>query len=211
MKNHIWFLLALLISLALPASIIAGVGANETELGGETRAAIETAYGTIVIRLFPDVAPKHVDNFVKLAKEGFYDGTIFHGAVPGFMIQGGDPVTKISKNTYTGCCPDKRKYGTGGPGWTVPAEFNNSPHRRGIVSMVRFKDPDSAGSQFFIVVKDSNFLDGKYTVFGEVESGMDVADKIVNLPKNNDLPYLLNERVEMKVKILELTGGGVSR
>jgi len=203
MKNFIELFLALFIVVALPAIIIAGEGANETKPGRQTRTAIETAYGTIMIRLFPDAAPRHVDNFVKLAKEGFYDGTIFHAAVPGFMIQGGDPLTKISKTTYTGCCPDKRKYGSGGPGWTVPAEFNNIPHKRGIVSMVRFKDPDSAGSQFFIVIKDSKILDGKYTVFGEVESGMDVADKIAGLPKNNDLPYLPKERVEMKVKILE--------
>jgi len=203
MKNNIALLLAILITFVLPASIMAEEGASGTKPGRETRAAIETTYGTIVIRLFPDVAPKHVDNFVKLAREGFYHGTIFHAAVPGFMIQGGDPVTQVSKNTYTGCCPDKRKYGSGGPGWTIPAEFNNIPHKRGIVSMVRFKDPDSAGSQFFIVIKDSNFLDGKYTAFGEVTSGMDVADKIASLPKNSDLPYLLKERVEMKVKILE--------
>lgn len=202
MKKYIELFLILLIIIALPIAINAVEVAKKID-SNIVRAVIETAYGAMEIKFFPEAAPKHVENFVKLAKEGFYDGTIFHAAVPGVMIQGGDPHTKISKNTYTGCCPDKRKYGTGGPGWTVPAEFNNIPHRRGIVSMVRFQDPNSAGSQFFIVVKDSNFLDGKYTVFGEVASGMDVADKIVNLPKNKDLPYLSRERVEMKVKIVE--------
>ena len=158
----------------------------------KVRAIIETKHGEIEIKFFPDVAPNHVKNFIKLAKEGFYDGTIFHRVIPGFMIQGGDPLTKGD---------DKRKYGTGGPGHMVKAEFNDTPHKRGIVSMARSQSPDSAGSQFFIVVKDSNFLDGQYTVFGEVVRGMETADKIVALQRGpNDLP---NERVEMKVKILE--------
>ncbi|CAG0947416.1 partial Peptidyl-prolyl cis-trans isomerase B, partial [Anaerolineae bacterium] len=116
----------------------------------------------------------------------------FHRVIPGFMIQGGDPNTKG---------PDTRMYGTGGPGWNVKAEFNDIPHKRGILSMARSQDPNSAGSQFFIVVKDSNFLDGQYTVFGEVTKGMEVADKIVSAPRNSrDLP---NERIEMKVKVVE--------
>ncbi|MBI5827627.1 MAG: peptidylprolyl isomerase [Deltaproteobacteria bacterium] len=144
------------------------------------RAVIETKYGEMEIRFFPDAAPKHVENFTTLAKKGFYDGTIFHRVIPGFMIQGGDPNTKGT---------DTSVYGTGGPGYTIKAEFNNTPHKRGIVSMARSASPDSAGSQFFIVVKDSNFLDRQYTVFGEVVKGMDVADKIVNLPRNSrDLP-----------------------
>ena len=158
----------------------------------KVRAIIETKHGEIEIKFFPDVAPDHVKNFIKLAKEGFYDGTIFHRVIPGFMIQGGDPLTKGD---------DKRKYGTGGPGHMVKAEFNDIPHKRGIVSMARAASPDSAGSQFFIVVKDSNFLDGQYTVFGEVVAGMEAVDKIVAQERGpNDLP---NERVEMKVKILE--------
>lgn len=183
---------------AAPALIYAG-GPDEKE----TKAIIETAYGAIEIRFFPEAAPKHVENFIRLARQGFYDGTIFHKVIPGFKIQGGDPYTKVNWNTYTGCCPDKRKFGLGGPGWTIPAEFNNIPHRRGIVSMARFQDPDSAGSQFFIVVKDSNFLDGKFTAFGEVTSGMDVVDRITRLPLGRDLPNLPDERVEMKVRIKE--------
>ncbi|OGP31987.1 MAG: peptidylprolyl isomerase [Deltaproteobacteria bacterium GWC2_42_11] len=157
-----------------------------------TKAVIETKYGNIEIRFFPDAAPNHVKNFMKLSKEGVYDGTIFHRVIPGFMIQGGDPNTKG---------PNKAAYGMGGPGYNVNAEFNKISHKRGIVSMARSMHPDSAGSQFFIVVADSTFLDGQYTVFGEVTKGIEVADKIVNLPRNaNDLP---DERVEMKVKIIE--------
>lgn len=165
---------------------------SELEKLKNTKAVIETKFGNIEIKFFPDVAPNHVKNFIKLAKDGAYDNTIFHRIIPGFMIQGGDPNTKG---------PNKAAYGTGGPGYTVKAEFNKISHKRGILSMARSMDPDSAGSQFFIVVSDSTFLDGQYTVFGEVAKGMDVADKIVNLPRNaNDLP---DERVEMKVKIQE--------
>jgi len=162
-----------------------------TELN-DAKAVIETKYGEMEIRFFPGLAPRHVENFVSLAKDGFYDGTIFHRVIPGFMIQGGDPNTKGE---------DKASYGTGGPGHNVKAEFNETPHVRGILSMARSAHPDSAGSQFFIVVGDARFLDGQYTAFGEVTSGMETADKIVNLPRNpNDLP---DERVEMKVRIVE--------
>ena len=119
-------------------------------------------------------------NFVSLARSSFYDGTLFHRVIPGFMIQGGDPNTKK---------PDKSKWGQGGPGHTIKAEFNSKSHHRGIVSMARATDPDSAGSQFFIVTKDSTFLDRQYTVFGQVKEGVDIADKIVNLPRDkNDCP-----------------------
>ncbi len=156
------------------------------------KAIIDTGYGEIELKFFPDSAPGHVNNFTDLAKEGFYDGTIFHRVIPGFMIQGGDPNTKGT---------NKGSYGMGGPDHQVKAEFNERSHKRGIVSMARSQDPDSAGSQFFIVVKDSPFLDNQYTVFGEVTSGMDVADKIVNLPRDpRDLP---DERVEMKIRIVE--------
>ncbi len=159
----------------------------------EPRAIIKTKFGDIEIRFFPDKAPKHVENFIKLAKEGFYDGTIFHRVIPGFMIQGGDPNTKDPKK--------KEMYGMGGPGYSIKAEFNDLPHRRGIVSMARAQDPDSAGSQFFIVVEDSRFLDGKYTVFGEVVKGIGVADKIVQQPRDaRDNPI---DRIEMKVEIVE--------
>lgn len=157
------------------------------------RAMIKTKFGDIEIKLYPDVAPKHVDNFIKLAKNGFYNGTIFHRVIPGFMIQGGDPNTKDSLK--------KETFGQGGPGYTVKAEFSDLPHKRGIVSMARASDPDSAGSQFFIVVEDSRFLDRKYTVFGEVTKGIGVADKIVNLPRDErDNP---KERIEMTVTIVE--------
>lgn len=145
-----------------------------------TKATIETRFGKIVFELLPDIAPETVRNFAKLAQSGFYDGTLFHRVIPGFMIQGGDPNTKQ---------PDKSRWGMGGPGYTIKAEFNSRSHLRGIVSMARAMDPDSAGSQFFIVTTDSGFLDRQYTVFGEVTEGMDVADKIVNLPRNkNDCP-----------------------
>ena len=148
--------------------------------------------GEIVLRFFPDVAPGHVDNFVKLSKEGFYNGTTFHRVIPGFMIQGGDP---NSKN------PDRSMHGMGGPGYKIKAEFNSKPHKRGILSMARSNDPDSAGSQFFICVADANFLDWQYTAFGEVVSGMDVVDKVVNMQRDGrDNPL---ERVEMTVTIHE--------
>ncbi len=165
---------------------------EEIQKMAETKAVIETKFGNIELRFFPDVAPNHVSNFIELAKKGFYDGTIFHRVIPGFMIQGGDPTTKG---------PDRSKYGVGGPGYSLKAEFNNRTHKRGALSMARSADPDSAGSQFFICVADSPFLDGKYTVFGEVVSGMDVVDKIVSQPKDaRDDPL---ERIEMKVRIIE--------
>jgi peptidyl-prolyl cis-trans isomerase B (cyclophilin B) len=145
------------------------------------KATIETNFGNMVLELFPNIAPETVRNFSKLAKSNFYDGTLFHRVIPGFMIQGGDPNTKKS---------DKSNWGMGGPGYTIKAEFNSRSHLRGIVSMARAMDPNSAGSQFFIVTTDSTFLDRQYTVFGQVLQGMDVADKIVNLPRDkNDCPH----------------------
>lgn len=158
----------------------------------ETKAVIETKFGKIELKFFPDVAPNHVNNFIELAKKGFYDGTTFHRVIPGFMIQGGDPNSKD---------PDKSRHGTGGPGYTVKAEFNSKPHKRGTLSMARSANPDSAGSQFFICVADSPFLDRQYTVFGEVVSGIDIVDKIVSQPRDSrDNP---KDRIEMKVKVVE--------
>ena len=166
--------------------------AQEIKKMSTTKALIETKFGNITLKFSPDVAPGHVKNFIDLAKKGFYDGTTFHRVIPGFMIQGGDP---NSKN------PDKRMHGQGGPGYTIKAEFNDRSHKRGTLSMARAQSPDSAGSQFFICVKDAPFLNKQYTVFGEVESGMEVVDKIVSQPRDpNDNP---NERVEMKVTIEE--------
>src|SRR5215510_9462714 len=163
------------------------------------KAIIKTKFGDIQIKFYPEAAPKHVENFIKLAKSGFYDGTIFHRVIPGFMIQGGDPNTKSSlrKDTYGQGGPKDEK---GNP-ILLKAEFNDIPHKRGIVSMARANEPDTAGSQFFIVVEPSHFLDGKYTAFGEVTRGLGVADKIVMLPRNDrDLP---NERIEITVTIVE--------
>ena len=141
---------------------------------------VNTNLGNIQFKLLSDIAPETVRNFIKLAKSGFYDGTLFHRVIPKFMIQGGDPNTKEA---------DKSTWGTGGPGYNIKAEFSSRSHLRGIVSMARSSDPDSAGSQFFIVTGDSTFLDREYTVFGQVVDGMDIADKIVNLPKDgNDCP-----------------------
>jgi peptidyl-prolyl cis-trans isomerase B (cyclophilin B) len=143
-------------------------------------AELHTTAGDIAIRFYPDVAPGHVKNFIDLAEKGFYNGTKFHRVIPGFMIQGGDPNTKAG---------DPGTWGTGGAENNVKAEFSTVSHKRGIVSMARSNHPDSASSQFFIVVKDSTFLDKQYTVFGAVTKGMDVADKIVSVPKDaNDRP-----------------------
>jgi peptidyl-prolyl cis-trans isomerase B (cyclophilin B) len=163
------------------------------------RAIIKTKFGDMHLKFYPDVAPNHVGNFIKLAKSGFYDGTIFHRVIPGFMIQGGDPNTKSSlrKDTYGQGGPKDEK---GNP-ILLKAEFSDIPHKRGIVSMARASEPDTAGSQFFIVVEQSPFLDGKYTAFGEVVRGLGVADKIVAVARNaQDLP---NERIEMTVTIVE--------
>ena len=164
---------------------------QEIERMKQTTAVLETKFGEITLKFFPEVAPKHVNSFIELASSGFYDGTTFHRVVPGFVIQGGDPNTKSE---------DRSQHGTGGPGYTLEAEFSNLPHKRGTLSMARAAHPDSAGSQFFICVADAAFLDGQYTVFGEVSEGMDVVDEIVAQPRDSsDNP---NERVEMKVKIV---------
>ena len=157
-----------------------------------TTAIIETNFGKISFELFPESAPETVRNFEKLAKEGFYDGTLFHRVIPGFMIQGGDPNTKTD---------NKSSWGMGGPGYNIKAEFSSRSHLRGIVSMARSQDPDSAGSQFFIVTADSTFLDRQYTVFGKVVEGMDVADKIVSLKRDgNDCPLEKTQMISVTVK-----------
>lgn len=158
---------------------------------GEEVVVISTKFGKMIVKLRPDKAPNHVANFKKLAKEKFYDKTIFHRVIPGFMIQGGDPNTKG---------PNKSSYGMGGPdGARLKAEFNNLDHRRGVVSMARSNDPDSAGSQFFIMTSRADSLNFKYSAFGEVVKGIEVADKIVKSPRNdNDLP---DERIEMTMTV----------
>jgi len=160
---------------------------------GKVTAVIETVHGMIKLELFEDKAPGHVKNLKDLASKGFYDGTTFHRIIPGFMIQGGDPNSKSD---------DRSSHGSGGPGHTIDAEFNDTKHVRGVLSMARSQEPNSAGSQFFICVKDSFFLDGQYTAFGRVVEGMDVVDKIVNEPRDsNDNP---NEKMEIKsVSVVE--------
>jgi peptidyl-prolyl cis-trans isomerase B (cyclophilin B) len=147
------------------------------------RATITTKFGKIVVKFFPDLAPIHVKNFITLAESGLYNGTPFHRVIPNFMIQGGDPAGN----------------GTGGPGYTIPAEFSSKKHVPGILSMARTSDPNSAGSQFFIMVGTSPSLDGKYSVFGEVVEGLDVVRKIVATPRNRrDKPL---ETVTMEVQV----------
>ena len=133
-------------------------------------AVIKTAYGDMVIEFWPDVAPKTVENFKKLAKQGFYDGTAFHRVVQGFMIQGGDPLTKDPSA--------EGRWGTGDPGYKINAEFNERPHVRGVISMARSQDPNSAGSQFFICLADASFLNRQYTAFGKLIKGDDVLTKL---------------------------------
>jgi peptidyl-prolyl cis-trans isomerase B (cyclophilin B) len=135
-------------------------------------AVIKTTEGEMTVRFWPDVAPNTVENFKKLARQGFYDGTAFHRIVKNFMIQGGDPLSKT----------DDDRVGTGGPGYKIKAEFNERPHVRGVLSMARSQNPDSAGSQFFICLANANFLDRQYTAFGELISGDDVLEKIGNTP-----------------------------
>ena len=169
-------------------------------------AVISTKFGDMVVEFFPDVAPKHVENFQILAEEGYYNGTTFHRVIPGFMIQGGDPNSKDL---------DRMNDGTGGragkffgigrendpESWTVPAEFNNTPHQRGTLSMARSQNIDSGSSQFFICHDNAPFLDGQYTVFGQLISGIEVVDEIVNSerdPRDNPL-----DRVEMTVSLVD--------
>ncbi len=158
---------------------------------GDEVAILNTDKGEIVLMFFPDKAPNHVENFKKLVKSGFYNGTKFHRVIPGFMIQGGDPNTKKA---------DTSMWGQGGPDWSVKAEFNDVHHGRGILSMARSQDPDSAGSQFFIMVADNPSLDNQYSAFGKVVSGMAAVDKIVNLPRGeadrpNDPPAIKSAQI----------------
>jgi peptidyl-prolyl cis-trans isomerase B (cyclophilin B) len=133
-------------------------------------AVIKTSEGEMVAEFWPDVAPKTVENFKKLAKSGFYDGTAFHRVIKGFMIQGGDPLTKDESK--------QSRWGTGDPGYKIDAEFNKKSHTRGVLSMARSQDPNSAGSQFFICHGNPTFLDGQYTAFGKLIKGDDVLEKI---------------------------------
>ena len=170
---------------------------------------LDTKSGLIVIEFFPEDAPNHVDNFITLAESGFYDDTVFHRVIKDFMIQGGDNKTK-----YGAYDNDVRNWGTGSPGYTIDAEFTDIKHNRGIVSMARTNDPNGAGSQFFIVHQDSNFLDGQYTVFGRIvtQESFETLDKIANLetapqltvPMVWDLARLLNATVVNRSEVPDL-------
>ncbi len=156
-------------------------------------AVLKTSEGEMVLEFWPDVAPGHVENFKKLAKQGFYDGTCFHRVIKGFMIQGGDPNTKDDSKKST--------WGTGGPGYQIKAEFNKKSHTRGVLSMARSNDPNSAGSQFFICHGAPNFLDGQYTAFGKLIKGDDVLEKIATTATGpRDVP---NKRMNVEsIKIV---------
>lgn len=149
------------------------ISKKEKDMSDTTEVAIiKTELGEMVVSFWPEVAPKTVENFKKLAREGFYNGTAFHRVVKGFMIQGGDPLSK----------KDDPAVGTGGPGYKIKAEFNDRSHVKGVISMARSADPDSAGSQFFICLADASFLDKKYTAFGKLIKGEDVLEKIGDVP-----------------------------
>jgi cyclophilin family peptidyl-prolyl cis-trans isomerase len=167
---------------------------------GEEIVVLQTNHGVIRVRFFADKAPKHVESFKKLTQDGFYDGVHFHRVIPGFMIQGGCPNTKAG-NEHMGPA------GTGGPGYRIPAEFNDVRHERGVLSAARSADPNSAGSQFFLMVKYSPHLDRQYSAFGEVFEGMDVVDTIVNLPRNaQDRPLPGNPAIIESARLETFSG-----
>jgi cyclophilin family peptidyl-prolyl cis-trans isomerase len=185
------------------------MGCGSKEKGKESimdkdNAVISTQFGDIVLEFFDDIAPKHVESFKLHAQNGYYNGTTFHRVIPGFMIQGGDPLTRSDDRSRHGTGGNAAKYfGIGTESdestWDLPAEFSPTPHERGILSMARSQNPDSGGSQFFICVADARFLDNQYTVFGKVVSGMDAVDAIVSAPRDaRDNP---NDRIEMKVHL----------
>jgi peptidyl-prolyl cis-trans isomerase B (cyclophilin B) len=163
---------SILINLLAAGLVVASVNAEEKKPMNSTNevAVIKTSEGEMVAEFWPDVAPNTVENFKKLARSGFYDGTAFHRIVKGFMIQGGDPLTKDPAK--------ESRYGTGDPGYKIKAEFNDRSHERGVLSMARSSDPDSAGSQFFICLANVSRLDHQYTTFGKLIKGDDVLGKI---------------------------------
>ncbi len=171
---------------------------------GKEVAIVSTQFGDMVIEFYNRAAPKHVESFKLHAKNGYYNGTIFHRVIPGFMIQGGDPNTKENnKSSYGQGGHSAKYYGIGieekPKSWKIPAEFNDIKHTRGILSMARSSDRNSAGSQFFICDATASHLDAQYTVFGKVIEGLETIDKIVNMPRDNrDNPL---NRVEMKVRL----------
>jgi peptidyl-prolyl cis-trans isomerase B (cyclophilin B) len=175
-----------------PAKDAPSAKQDDKSMNNNEVAVIQTSEGTMVIEFWPDVAPKTVENFKTLAKKGFYDGTCFHRVIKGFMIQGGDPLTKEASK--------EARWGTGDPGYKIKAEFNNKSHTRGVISMARSQDPDSAGSQFFICHGDPKFLDHQYTAFGKLIKGDDVLEKIATTPTHpQDRPDKRMEVVSIKI------------
>ncbi len=194
--------LCLLSALAVVAGLALSSCSNKQEsmkessaAGSTPRAIIHTNYGDMTVEFWPDVAPRTVDNFLKLSRENFYNGTAFHRIIKGFMIQGGCPNSKIGARGVPG---------TGGPGYQVKAEFNNRAHVKGVLSMARSADPDSAGSQFFICHGDASFLNNKYTAFGKLVAGEEVLNKIAAVQCVGMEGSTPTERVE--ITSVELVG-----
>lgn len=172
MKKYVLLVLAFL-----------AIGAEKQKTKGDTVVTMMTSKGKVVIELYPKDAPNTVENFTKLTGKGFYNGIVFHRVEPGFVVQGGDPRAKGVPGKDFVYAPDPAHptlpiAGTGGPGYTIKAEFNSRKHLKGTVAMARTSDPNSAGSQFYICLAPAPFLDGQYTVFGQVIEGMDVVEKI---------------------------------
>ena len=194
--------LCLLSALAVVAGLALSSCSNKKEsmkessaAGSTPRAIIHTNYGDMTVEFWPDVAPRTVDNFLKLSRENFYNGTAFHRVIKGFMIQGGCPNSKIGARGAPG---------TGGPGYQVKAEFNNRPHVKGVLSMARSADPDSAGSQFFVCHGDASFLNNKYTAFGKLVAGEETLNKIAAIRCVGMEGSTPTERVEItSVEIVE--------
>jgi len=159
--------------IGLVAATLMLKGATAMAADTDKVAVIETKFGKMVVEFYDKDTPKTVENFEKLAEKGFYDGTTFHRVIKGFMIQGGDPLSKD---------PTSQRVGTGDPGYKIKAEFNKNKHQLGVISMARSQDPDSAGCQFFICLGDTPFLDGQYTAFGKLIAGVDVLKKIGDVP-----------------------------
>ena len=189
------YLLLSIIAISIFGTIMIPNAFSEDE---EKLVVLETESGILIIKFFPVDAPRTMSNFLELVDNGYYDGTLFHRVINSFMIQGGDPNTRLSMENIN---MDASKWGTGGPGYSIAAEFNTIEHDRGIVSMARSAHPDSAGSQFFIVHQDSNFLDGEYTVFGRIitETSFETLDRIANLKTGDrDIPLDISKAVIYK-------------
>ena len=191
------FLVLILIFLVIGAIIMNYEKESEV-------AVISTNFGDMVVEFYPDIAPMHVESFMALANEEYFNGTTFHRVIPGFMIQGGDPNSRNENRATHGTGGRAGKFfGLGNEEdpstWLIPQEFSDTPHVKGILSMARTNDPNSASSQFFVCHDNANFLDNNYTVFGKVIDGLDIIDEIANVAKDqNDNPL---ERVEMSIRI----------